>query len=354
MPWRRRRAANSSVNAADALPPLFICASVSSVPDSAPEKIIVEPRARHRRPRRIRYLHQHVDAAERPPAQAEIRDPLAEFRGARLADEEVHVVHLHGVDLVGRHEMPHDALHARRRLRQPAPVRHRDDRAEAAGERTAERGVVRHRPPSEVVRVDVPLHRDTVVRQVGQLVEVVSGWTGLLTISPPRLTHPTCLPHLPHRPSRFPGEAADAVEDAAGAQDVDQLQQRAFALRADHEVDIRRAQDRVRVLGRKVAAPDDGHVRQRCAHARADSDRLRQLRARHHGDREQRRLRSRDAGQVRDDLRRRIGERCSHPPMPHRYLRHRYLPASRLSPAPPPATSATTAAAACPASSRAG
>jgi len=43
MPWRRRRAANSSVSAADALPPLFMRASASSVPDSAPENSIVNP-----------------------------------------------------------------------------------------------------------------------------------------------------------------------------------------------------------------------------------------------------------------------------------------------------------------------
>ena len=43
MPWRRRRPTSASVSAADALPPLFICSSASSLPDSAPEKTIFRP-----------------------------------------------------------------------------------------------------------------------------------------------------------------------------------------------------------------------------------------------------------------------------------------------------------------------
>ncbi len=64
--------------------------------------------------------------------------------------------------------------------------------------------------------------------------------------------------------------------------------QRLFALRADDEVDERRAEHGVGVLRREVAAPDDWHMRQAGAHLRQTVDGLRQLRAGHHGDAEQR------------------------------------------------------------------
>ena len=71
------------------------------MPDSAPENTIVRPERAIFSHVASLYCISDVDAAERPPAQAEAGDPLGELRGARLADEEVHVVHLHGVDAVG-------------------------------------------------------------------------------------------------------------------------------------------------------------------------------------------------------------------------------------------------------------
>ena len=296
----RIRRASSSVSAADDFPPLFICASVASAPDSAPENTIFRPE---------RAIASHVASLycisvstrpSAPPAQPEAGDALGELRGARLGDEEVHVVHLHGVDAVGGDQMAHHALEPRRRLRQPAPVRHRDDRAEAAGERAAERRVVRDRPLAEVVRVDVARHVDAVVRQLRQVVEVGQRLDRVVDD-----VAPTCLPA--HRPTAFHDRPPTLFSTPPRPQDVDQLQERALALRADHEVDVRRAQHRVRVLRREVAAPHDRHVRQRRLHARADGDRLRQLRSRHHGDGEQRDLRPRRGGQPGDDLGRRIG-----------------------------------------------
>ena len=182
--------------------------------------------------------------------------------------------------------MAQHALDARRRLRDPPPVRHRHDRAEAARERAAERRVVRRRPPPEVVRLDVALHGHAVVRQVGEIVERRERLHRVVD---------DLLAGLPR-------QAADRVQDPAAAQDVDELRQRALALRANDEVDVRRAQHGARVLRREVAAPDDRHVRQRRLHAAADLDRLRELRPRHHGDGEQRRERSRHGQQPRDDL----------------------------------------------------
>jgi len=198
---------------------------------------------------RVAVLHQCVRAAESPPAQAEIGDALAELRGARLADEEVHVVHLDRVDAVGRHQVPHDALHARRRLREPSPVGHRDDRAETAGERAAERGVVRHRAIAEIVLVDVAGHVDAVVRQIRQVIQVRQRLDRVvddLNVSLGCLSRAQSRGSLraPGVAAAFPRQAADAVQHAARAQDVDQLDERALPLRADHDVDIWRAQHR--------------------------------------------------------------------------------------------------------------
>ena len=119
----------------------------------------LQPGPRHRPPRRIRVVHERVDAAERPPSDPERRDALGELGDARLGDEEVHVVHLHRVDAVFGREVTHDALHSRRRLREPAAVGHRDDRAETARERTAERRVVRDGALAQIGRMDVLAHR---------------------------------------------------------------------------------------------------------------------------------------------------------------------------------------------------
>jgi len=63
---------------------------------------------------------------------------------------------------------------------------------------------------------------------------------------------------------------------------VEKLQQRLFTLGPHHDIDKRRSQDRLGVLRRKIAAPDDGHIRKRLAYVPAHCHGLCELRAGHH------------------------------------------------------------------------
>ena len=156
--------------------------------------------------------------------------------------------------------------------------------------------------------MDVALHRHAVVRQLRQIVEVDQRLDRVVD------DVLACLPR----------QAADGVEQAAGAQDVDELQQRELPLRSNHEVHVRRAQHGRRVLGRKIAAPDDRHVRQRRLDAGADGHRLGELRTGHHADGEQRGQQPRHIREPRDDLGGRIGDEVAVDKRPRlRRLEHR-------------------------------
>ena len=142
----------------------------------------------------------------------------------------------------------------------------------------------------------------------------VNGCAGLCTIPvsvrPPSTTGPPA-PASSTRARR----RCSARRRSASRQE---LQQRPFPLRPDDEIDVRGAQHRVGVLRRKIAAPHNRHVWQPLFDRTADGDRLRQLRARHHRDGEQRRAarRRQPREPARDDSRpRRVGrhERSPNP-----------------------------------------
>ena len=234
------------------MPPLFIAASVASDADSAPEKSIFSPDRAIACQVASEYCISVSTRPRRPPADAERRDPFGELRDTRLGDEEVHVVHLHRVHAIGLDQAAHDPVHPRRRLGQPAPVGHRDDGAETARERTAERRVVSDGPLPQVRRLDVALHVDARVRQVRQLVER-DHRTGRVVDDPA-----VCLSRK-GREYRIPNSKF-LIPNSCKL--LDQPEQRLLALRADDEVHDRRAEHRIGVLSRKVSAPDDRHMRQ--------------------------------------------------------------------------------------------
>ena len=148
-----------------------------------------------------------TDAA-RHRAQIQYREALANA----LARFSIDVVHLHGIDLVAPHEVADHLLHPRGTLREPSPVGHRHDRAEAAGERAAERRVARHRTAAEIGRMDVVLHLDAAVRQVRQIVERRHRADSVV--------HDTAVGRLPrqtaHVVERTPLWAADRLQRLAG------------------------------------------------------------------------------------------------------------------------------------------
>ncbi len=115
-------------------------------------------------------MHERVDPSQRPPVHVEVGDALTVFRGACFGDEEIHVVHLQAVHAISVRQPSGDALHPRRRLRQPLAVGHRDDGAEVAGERAAERRPVRRGARAEVILVDVVVYLDAVVRHVREVI----------------------------------------------------------------------------------------------------------------------------------------------------------------------------------------
>ena len=174
---------------------------------------------------------------------------------ARFGDEEVHVVHLHGVDAVVADETPRRRRSMRAGdLREPAAVRHRDDRAEAARERTAERRVVRDRPPPEVGRVDVVAPSST--RSYGRSGSSSSGVSGAgRVVDDPAVRRlPRQAADAPRR-ERPPHAARRAAAAAAARPAIGSTK----STNGDRE-------HRVGVLRREVAAPDDRHVGQRaCA-----------------------------------------------------------------------------------------
>src|SRR5262249_35431955 len=152
-----------------------------------------------------------------------------------------------------------------RRLRQPSPVRHRNDRAEIARERTPERRTMRDGPASQIVCVYVVVHGDAVIRQLGKLIG--RNGSAQLVVNNARAI--------------LPGKAADPGIRTALSQDIDEVEERQLALRSDHEIDVRSLQNRSGVLGRKVAAPDNRYVGKLRTDLRASWHSLRKLGTRH-------------------------------------------------------------------------
>ncbi len=112
-------------------------------------------------------------------------------------------------------------------------------------------------------------------------------------------------------PPPFQPRPLTAAGSQASRQNVEQLDERAFALAADEEVDVRRAQHRRGVEGREVAAPHDGKRREALLEPAREGHRRDELRAGHHRHRDERHgiVRARARPDTRRDLRLEVGIR---------------------------------------------
>ena len=138
-------------------------------------------------------------------------------------------------------------LHPFRRLREPTPVGHRHDCTEAARERAAERRVVGDGALTQISRMDIALHLDLLVR--------ISGRSSSGVIGPARVGDDRAVRARPR-------QAADHVQRPLPFERGEELEQRLLALRSHDEVHVTRGREHGRgMLGRKVASPDDLHVR---------------------------------------------------------------------------------------------
>src|SRR5262245_13168263 len=106
-------------------------------------------------------------------------------------------------------------------------------------------------------------HRHAGVRQVRQVVERRHRNAGVVNHSA------ACI---------LPGEAAHGLEWTLRSQRLDQFQERPLTLRSHDEVDIRRPQNGVGVLGWEITTPYDRHIWQRGTNCFTDRDRLTELR----------------------------------------------------------------------------
>ena len=116
-----------------------------------------------------RALHQHVDPAQRPPRCPQPLDALRNSAVRGLGDEEVHVASGPRPCPACARGAGASAPFAPATARSTGGSTSRHRRAEVAGERTAERGVVGRRA-AEVLD-GVLRHVDAVLRQVGKLAE---------------------------------------------------------------------------------------------------------------------------------------------------------------------------------------
>ena len=220
--------------------------------------------------------------------------PLGEFGGAALLHEEIHVVKFEAVDLPVVVHVLDDAGDALGAFRQPAAVRQRDDRAEIAGERAAERRVVIEHARAEVVGApDVAAHVDAVVGEPGQLVH---GDVGRAVVDADFAV--LCAV----------AKRGNVGQRAAVVQPIHERAERRFALSLNDVIDTAIFEDDFGVLGREVAAPQDRQVGQRGFDLLADRDGLPKLRTGHDRDGEQLRAGRFGAG---DDLGGGVGDQVA-------------------------------------------
>ena len=148
---------------------------------------------------------------------------------------------------------------------------------------------------TEVVGVQISVHFDPRVRQLGQLVERHHRADAVVDdVSP-----------------QFPGQVRYVMGRTACFQRGDQVEQRPLALRSHDEIDDVGSQHRVTVLGREVTAPHDRHVRACRFDATADGNGLCELWSRHDGHSQQCELGSRNPRQSFDDVGGGIGDQVS-------------------------------------------
>ena len=90
---------------------------------------------------------------------------IRQITGMVLAQEEVHVVKLHGIGAVLRHKMPQNGFGARRTLHALAIAVGRVDSAETAAERATDTGVMHRRTLPEKRGAKIFLDRNLVKRR---------------------------------------------------------------------------------------------------------------------------------------------------------------------------------------------
>ena len=136
--------------------------------------------AANRRQRRVGIFVDDVDARFAPPLQVQRRDAIGQLAGVIFAQKEIHVVELHRIGAVLRHQVAQDRFGARRALHALAIAVGRVDSAEAATERAADAGVMHGRALAEKRRPQIFLDRHLVERRPRKSVRALHQALGIV------------------------------------------------------------------------------------------------------------------------------------------------------------------------------
>ena len=143
--------------------------SAASEPDSTPKKIMTHPAWRRAAQGVVGIAQHDIHARLAPPAEIQRGDAAGQLAGVVLAQEEIVVVELHGVDAVRGLQVVENGGGAGGRLHFLAVV-HRDHAAEVAAEGAADARLVDGGARSQERVGDVLRGIQAVVRRPGEIV----------------------------------------------------------------------------------------------------------------------------------------------------------------------------------------
>ena len=146
-----------------------------------------------------------------------------------------------------RFSMPRTCGGALRSLSLLPAVEDGNHAAELAAERAADAGMMDACASAQKGRQQIPLQRaEAVIGQYGKIVGRAEGALGVMDVEAERVLE---------------GEPANVRETPRASKSLEQFDDGLFALPANDEIHVAGVERGVRVEGRKVAAPNDGHLR---------------------------------------------------------------------------------------------